>query len=111
MKTLPEILEDLRTDHDYSQVAIAQKLHVSQQTYSNYETGKSEIPATQLKILAELYGVSADFLLGLDYRLHTPFIGTISVQKFLSKAVKLSPEGRKIALDNIDFLLTKYGDK
>ena len=111
MKTLPEILEELRTDHDYSQVAIAQKLHVSQQTYSNYETDKSDIPSAQLKVLAKLYGVSADYLLGLDDRLRMTFTGDVSVQQFISRAMRLNPEGRKLALDQVEFFLAKYKQK
>lgn len=40
-------------------------LHVSQPTYSRYESGALDIPSAVLIALAEFYGVSVDYLLGL----------------------------------------------
>ena len=57
-------LRDLRKDHDKSQKYIAAYLRVHQTTYSDYELGKLNIPVTVLHALADLYGVSIDFLLG-----------------------------------------------
>ena len=37
---LAENLRRLRTDHDYTQTQIGDKLNISRQAYSNYETGK-----------------------------------------------------------------------
>ena len=37
-------LRDLREDHDLSQKQIADLLKIDQRVYSNYETGKREIP-------------------------------------------------------------------
>ena len=41
---------------------------VSQATYSRYETGRLDIPSQTLIALARYYGVSVDYLLGLDHR-------------------------------------------
>ena len=57
-------LRDLRQDHDISQSAIAAYLEIDQRTYSNYETGKREIPVHHLATLADLYHTSTDYLLG-----------------------------------------------
>ena len=46
MKTLNEILRDLREDHDMKQETIAKYLGISQQAYSNYENGHRKIPFT-----------------------------------------------------------------
>jgi len=39
-------------------------LGIDQRVYSNYETGRSALPSRFLSPLAELYGTSADYILG-----------------------------------------------
>lgn len=51
---------------DKSQAIIAKKLEISQRTYSNYESGKSEINKEILKKAAALFNVSADYILGIS---------------------------------------------
>lgn len=58
-------LRDMREDKDMVQKEIAALLGIDQRVYSNYETGKREIPARFVVILARFYGTSADYLLGL----------------------------------------------
>lgn len=57
-------LRDLREDHDMKQKEIAAILGIDQRVYSNYETGKREIPVHHLTTLADYYRVSVDYLLG-----------------------------------------------
>ena len=59
-----ERIRNIREDRDLSQSAIAKLLHCTQVCYSNYETGKREIPAEALAILADFYDVSVDYLMG-----------------------------------------------
>ena len=56
---------DLREDRDLNQEEIAALLHVSQATYSRYESGILDISAASLEILANFYKTSVDYLLGL----------------------------------------------
>ena len=58
-------IKDLREDHDVRQSEIAAFLHVSQNTYSQYESGKRQIPIPLLIALAGYYNVSVDYILGL----------------------------------------------
>ncbi len=58
-------LKDLRVDHDYMQKQIADVLGIDQRVYSNYETGKREIPVRFVVQLAQHYGVSTDYILGV----------------------------------------------
>ena len=58
-------LRDLREDNDLNQEELAKILHVSQATYSRYESGVLDISAASLEILAEFYKTSIDYLLGL----------------------------------------------
>lgn len=57
-------LRDLREDADKSQSEIAKILGIDQRTYSNYETGKREIPVRHLMTLADYYKVSIDYIVG-----------------------------------------------
>lgn len=57
-------IRDLREDNDHTQKELAALLHISQATYSRYETGDLEIPHTALQALADFYNTSVDYLLG-----------------------------------------------
>ena len=61
-------IRDMREDHDLTQKEIASVLGIDQRVYSNYETGKREIPVHLLVRLAAHYRVSTDYLLGLTDR-------------------------------------------
>ncbi len=56
-------IRNLREDRDLRQKDLAAMLNVSQNTYSQYETGVIEMTASTLIKLADFYGVSVDFLL------------------------------------------------
>ena len=58
-------IRDLREDHDYTQMFLADYLHMQRSVYRRYESGEREIPAWALIKLAELYNVSTDYILGL----------------------------------------------
>ena len=59
-------LEDLRVDHDKSQIEIAEYLNLNRNVYWRYEKGVREIPVWAVIKLAEYYRVSTDNLLGLS---------------------------------------------
>lgn len=56
-------LKNIREDNDIRQREIAKILNVSQNTYSQYETGIIPITAETLIKLADYYNVSIDYLL------------------------------------------------
>ena len=58
-------IRDLREDNDMTQTEIAKILNMSQTGYSKYETGENDIPTLILIKLADFYGVSVDYILGL----------------------------------------------
>lgn len=59
-----ERIRNLRIDHNYTQRQIAEYLNIKQNTYSQYEIGVLNYPIDVLMKLADLYGVSIDYLLG-----------------------------------------------
>lgn len=58
-------LKDLREDSDLTQAAIAEVLHVKQNTYSQYENGQRQIPLELLIRLARFYHTSIDYIVGI----------------------------------------------
>ena len=56
-------LRAIREDRDIKQKEIASLLNISQNTYSQYETGVIAITAEVLVKLADFYNVSIDYLL------------------------------------------------
>lgn len=65
MIALYENIRNLREDRDIKQREIAAYLHVSQNTYSQYENGVISLTAEVLIKLAAFFGTSVDYLLGL----------------------------------------------
>lgn len=58
-------IRDLREDRDLMQKDLAAYLNCTQVCYSNYETGKRDIPTDVLIRLSLYYHTSVDYLLGL----------------------------------------------
>lgn len=59
-----ERIRHLREDNDFSQQKVAGFLHISQRTYSYYESGEHNMPIEVLKQLADFYETSMDYLAG-----------------------------------------------
>lgn len=57
-------IRELREDHDKTQKDVAKYLHMPQPEYFRYEKGLRDVPSDVLIALANLYGVSIDYILG-----------------------------------------------
>ncbi len=86
-------LVELRKIHDLSQEELADKIGVSRQTLSKYETGESLPDIEKCKLLADVFGVSIDDLLNYDS------------QSNESMGLAVPPKGKHI------FGIVKVGDK
>ena len=58
-------LKKLREENMLTQQAVADYLHIRQNTYSQYETAQRQVPIEMLVALSDFYDVSVDYLLGL----------------------------------------------
>ena len=58
-------LREFREDQDLTQQAVADYLHIRQNTYSQYETGQRQLPLELLVALALYYHTSTDYILEL----------------------------------------------
>ena len=59
-------LKEVRITAGFSQQQVANQLNISQNTYSNWETGRNNIDSDSLSRLSKLFEVSVDYLLGLS---------------------------------------------
>ena len=57
---------EMRTAFGWSQVELAKRLQVAKQTVSNWENENIQPSIEMLVRIAKLFGVSTDYLLGLD---------------------------------------------
>jgi transcriptional regulator with XRE-family HTH domain len=119
MESTTEILRGLREDRDLKQSDIADLVGTTQQQYSKYETGESELPLRALSILADYYHVSADFLLGRTVcregiaALNQKLAVGETTGSLLSAVLSLEVSGQSAVLDYIYLqqLKQKYGKK
>lgn len=72
MTVYPRI-RDLRENADLYQKDLVKILNCSQQTYSDYERGKLDIPTEVLLLLADYYNTTTDYILGRTNRRDNPF--------------------------------------
>ena len=109
----PEIIRNLRENHEYKQETIAKYLGVVQQTHSNYEKGHTSLPLDYLVKLTKFYNVSADFLLGLttfqkpSSEMEKIYAQGKTLGEIASALVTLSADKRKMLLDFLGYLLAK----
>ena len=61
----PRIAE-LRMDRDMTQQQVANALGCNREQYRRYEKGNNNLPIWALVKLADLYGVSTDYILGRE---------------------------------------------
>ena len=59
-------IKALREDKDLRQIDVAEATGIDQRTLSNYETGKTNPDSFAIIKLAGFFGVSCDYLLGVN---------------------------------------------
>lgn len=95
MTTTGQRLRELREQRGQSQDDIAKLLGIGRTTYLKYETGENK-PTRKLKELSALYGVTADYIMGLSDHPHgTPFSGQVDGQ-FMTFANEVPPPANNI---------------
>ncbi|MGL5382785.1 MAG: XRE family transcriptional regulator [Culicoidibacterales bacterium] len=101
MQQLSNKIKTLRMQHNLKQTELAEKLNLSKQSISNYETGYATPSVDILTALSKIFSVSTDYLLGLD---HEP-LAVYSLQSLSSEATEAITT---ITLPT--YLFSKYGD-
>lgn len=109
MNNLAKNIKLLRTSKGWTQIELAEKLGTNQQAITSYENDQSKPPIERLPVLASLFDISIDELLGVK---------TISIQntrtrkhknsraaKIQELFDKLSPEEQRTTLKQIKALV------
>lgn len=105
-----ERLKELREDKQMPQRLLAKKLGVTQQAVGKWETGKAEPDMATIDKLADIFGVSADYLLG---RTNTPDpINNRNVKIIAAQKPEgwdeLTPEAQEAVDEFIQFMRHKH---
>jgi len=66
MEIVSKVLIELRKEKGLTQQQVATYLKIDRSNYSKYERGKLEVSIYMLRELSKFYGVSTDYLLGLE---------------------------------------------
>ena len=77
-------IKELREKHGISQEELAEMMHIAPPSVSNWGQGKTKLTKAKLKILAKLFGVSTDYLLGKDWDDIPIQIATPSKHEFIT---------------------------
>lgn len=102
MSDLGDRLSELRLDHQERQKDIADMLHVTNATVSNYETGTHLPPVDILCQLADHFHVTTDYILGRTRcrisadTLNQPFTNQLNYGELIEILEKLPREKRDL---------------
>lgn len=66
MKIFADRLKELRTEKGLSSMALGKNIGVSDATIIRWENNQNDIKAEQLVKLAKFFGVTSDYLVGLE---------------------------------------------
>lgn len=61
-------IRELREDRDLRQIDVSRATNIDQKTLSNYETGRTNPDSWAIIRLADFFGVTCDYLLGVADR-------------------------------------------
>ncbi len=65
--TFGQKIKSLREEFELTQTQVAERIPMNQSNYSKIERDQQEPDLQQLKRLSEIFGVSADYLLGITH--------------------------------------------
>lgn len=84
-------LKELRKDKGLTQADLAKVINTNQSQYGKYENGKTSLSIENSKILADFFGVSIPYLLGLDNnsKIANSTIKDTNLLSFLNKSKRI----------------------
>lgn len=115
--TLKDRLKKLRKEHKWTLKEVASKLGLSgHSTYSNWEYGRTEPDIEMLKMIAEMYGVTVEYLLSGENDNNKEDSNTYDLEELLrNKRItwgneELNEEESRRAIEMLRLLLDKQKD-
>lgn len=83
-----DILKELREENNLTQDEVAEKLSLTRQTISRYETGTIEPPFSTLVKMADIYNCSLDYLGGRTKERYNINLLDKDKRKFVNEFIK-----------------------
>lgn len=96
------------SDKKWTQGYVASKVGVARVTYTAYENGTKSPPPDMVKKLANLYGVTTDYLLGNEEK--NEILDDPLTSIMFKDWEKMNEEQRKEALNIIKYIISKDKD-
>jgi transcriptional regulator with XRE-family HTH domain len=104
-------IAQLRKERDWTQQELAEKLGVAQQTLAHYEVARIRVPASTLPLLATLFAVPVDMLVG--HNQHARHAGkrgpTSQLQRSIERISALPKTKQKFVIEMLDAMVAQAG--
>lgn len=101
--TFGKRLKELRENKNLRQSDIAKECGIAVPSYANWEQGRTLPPINQIPVLADFFGVSADYLLGVSKK--------EAAERLISRMEGLSDNAKSIVMSLVDEMLGKKSDE
>lgn len=98
-------VQALRDQNHHTQNELAELLDVPTRTYASWEREERSFPVDILVRIAQLYGVSSDYLLGMEKAAQQALDGQIS--QLVQLASRLTPENQAKLRSYLGYLLER----
>ena len=102
-------IAQLRKERGWTQLELAEKLGVAQQTLAHYEVGRIRVPASTLPVLATLFMTQVDVLVG--YVQHARRAGkrgpSSQLQRSIERISALPKSKQKFVIEMLDAMVTQ----
>ena len=97
-------IRELMTDRDIKNKTVAGFLGLGESTFSGYVRGARTIPFESLVKLADLFQVSADYLLGRTDAPDIPLRLSSAERRLILELRTLSPDQKAVAAQTVQFM-------
>lgn len=105
-------LKRLRQEKNWSQEKLAEKIGVKRLAIGNYESGQTKPSAETLQKIAEIFGVSIDYLLSDESKKHTEVeIKDKTFIEYISEIEQMSEEEKKFVKFFLDAAIIRHKAK
>ncbi len=107
LKALGARITKLRKEQGLSQQSVADTLGLAQQSYAHYEVGRVRMPVWMLPQIAQLFGVSADELIGVHKNGTGKRGPAPQLQQKIERLTRLPKAKQKVVMEMLDGVLSQ----
>jgi len=109
-KQLGQRIAQMRKEMGFTQVQLAELLGISQQHMASFEAGRRKVSPSSIPVLVQLFGVSADELLGIQDK-PTKRGPTAKIQRQVDQIALLSRPKQKFITEMLEALIKQQQAK